>query len=424
MAELKLNKLDTKVEVSIIENGAEWTKLVEAAKKDLAENLEVKGFRKGQVPANIAEQHISKERTWYAAADKLIEATYSEAMELMSKEKIATRPSFDVKAVSDESIEAVLTSHLMPEVKLGDRSSISIKHEVEEVTQEEIDNEVAQLDTLLQEPKEVTGEDAAIDGDIANIDFLGKQDGVAFEGGEAKGFDLQLGSNQFIEGFEPQVVGMKIGETKDIEVTFPEAYPQAELAGKPAVFTVTLNAIKRMVPLEGEALQAKLKTFGFDSKEQIIKRIKEVAADRKAQMADDKFFKEYVDAVSELSDTQISISDEFLKQEIEAEFKRVEAQVAQQGMEMKKYLEMLGVSAEEFKETNLKESAHKRVKDGLIYATLVEELNIKAEEADIDAEYAKIAKDSKQDVEEVKKQIQPGSMESNVIFKKLVEAIK
>ncbi len=424
MAELKLNKLETKAEVSIIENGAEWTKFVEAAKKELMDNLEIKGFRKGKVPANIAEQHISQERVWYAAADKLINANYNQAIELLMTEKVATQPTFDVKAVSAESIEAVLSSHLMPEVKLGDRSNVKIEYKLEEVTQEEIDAEVSQLDDLLKEAKEVEGDNPAANGDITNIDFLGKVDGVAFEGGEAKGFDLTLGSKQFIEGFEEQVEGMKIGETKDINVTFPETYPQEDLKGKPAVFTVTLNAIKKMVELEGEELQTKLKAFGFDSKEEIISRIKEVASDRKEQMANDNFFREYVDAVSALEDTKVAISDEIIKQEIEQEYKRFEAQVSQQGMTIDKYLEMLGMSKEEFKEKNLKESSEKRVRDGLIYAQLIEDQAIKVEESDLDAEYAKIAKDSKVTVEEVKKQINPGSIESNVMFKKLINSLK
>ncbi len=424
MAELKLNKLETTVEVVITEGGEAWAKYVQSATTSLTANLEVKGFRKGKVPANIAEKHITKERTWHAAADKLVEAEFNAAIELMSSEKIATRPSINIKAVSDESIELVLTSHLMPEVKLGDRSQVKVEYKVEEVTQEEIDAEVKQLDAMLQEAKEVEGDAPAQDGDVANIDFLGKVDGVAFEGGEAKGFDLTLGSKQFIEGFEPQVVGMKVGETKDVEVTFPETYPQADLAGKPAVFTVTLNAIKRMVALEGEALSERLKQFGFDSKEQVVERIKEVSADRKVIDADNKYFQQYVEAIGELEGTTVSISDEFLKSEIEAEFKRVEQQVAQQGMEMKKYLEMLGMNAEEFKEKNLKESSRKRVKDGLIYSTLVEELNIKVEEADLEAEYEKIAKNAKTDVETVKQQTQADALASNITFKKLVEALK
>lgn len=424
MAELKLNKIETTVEVSIKENGAEWTKILEATKKQQYENLEIKGFRKGNVPANIAEKHISQEKVRFDAVNSLIEANYEEAMNLLTTEKIATRPTIDVRLLTDESVEAVLISHLMPEVKLGDRSSISVEYKVDEVTQEEIDQEVAQLDELLKGPQEVATTEPVEDGDVANIDFLGKVDGVAFEGGEAKAFDLKLGSKQFINGFEEQVVGMKVGETKDIEVTFPEAYPQAELAGKPSVFTVTLNAIKRMVDLEGAELEAKLATFGFKSKDEIVNRIKEVATNQKVDAANDNYFRAYVDAVVALEGTEILVADAIVDQEVEAEFKRFSAQIAQQGMTMDKYMEMLGMTVEEFKEKNLKESSKKRVHDGLVYAKLIEELGIKAEDADVEKEYEKIAEDSKTTVEKVKETIQRNSIESNVIFRKLVENLK
>lgn len=425
MANLKINKNGNYVEVLITETGADWTTLVTKAKKNLMDNLELKGFRKGNVPANIAEQNISQESIWHKAADLLIDAQYSEAIELLMKEKIATRPTFEIKAVSNDSIEAILKSVAMPEVKVGNRSSIKIEYKIEEPTQEEIDMEVKQLEQLLQKTIEV--EDTTVkvkDGDITNIDFLGKVDGVAFEGGEGKDFDLKIGSKSFIDGFETQVIGMKKGETKDITVTFPEQYPSEDLKGKEAVFTVTLNTVKTTVALEGEELNTKLKSFGFDSKDEIISKIKEVATDRKIQEANDKFFREYVEAIIALEDTSVILPEEILSQEIEQEFKRMEAQVTQSGMNMKEYLKMLAMSAQEFKDNNLKEAATKRVKEGLVYSALVDELNIKADEADFEAEYAKIAKDSKASVEEVKAQIKKDSIESNIIYTKLITAIK
>ncbi len=424
MANLKLNKLETTVEVVLTEQGADWTKHIEKAKKILMDNLEIKGFRKGKVPANIAEQKISEGQIWNEAANSLLEVHYSEAMDLLMKEKIATRPTLKIEAVSNEEVKAILTSVLMPEVKIGDRSSIKVEYKVEEVTQEDIDAEVKQLDTILQKQEEAGPDAVAKDGDMTNIDFLGKVDGVAFEGGEAKGFDLTLGSKQFIDGFEEQVVGMKIGEEKDIEVTFPETYPEESLKGKPAVFTVKLNAVKKMVNLEGEELVEKLKTFGFDNKDEVVARIKEVATDRKVQMANDEYFRNYMDAILALEDTKVTLPEEIIEQEIEQEFKRFEAQIAQQGLTMDKYMEMLGMNEEEFKSKNLREASEKRVKDGLIYSQLIEELEIKVEEADLEAEYAKIAKDSKAKVEDVKKQVAPQSIESNVIFKKLVNTLK
>ncbi len=421
MANLKLNKKDTIIEVNIQENGEAWKELLNKAKKDLMDNLELKGFRKGNVPANIAEQHIKSEQVWYKAADMLIDKEYQEAIKMLSEEKIATRPSFEVISVSDDAIEAVLKAIAMPEVKLGNRDSVKVEYKVEEVTKEEIDAEVSQLDGLLQKQEEVEG--AIAKDDIANIDFLGKVDGVAFEGGEAKAFDLKIGSKQFIDGFEDQLIGLKAGDEKNVEVTFPETYPSEDLKGKPAVFEVKVNAVKRSVALEGEELKEKLKSFGFETKEEIIKRIEEVAADRKLQEAQDKFFREYVEAVSALEDTKLIIPDEIVKSEVDVEFKRMEAQVAQQGMKMPDYLKMLKLSEKEFKEQNLTESSKKRIRDGLIYQQLIEDLGIKAEEADMEAEYAKIAKDSKANIEDVKKQVQAASIESNIVFRKLVEAL-
>lgn len=421
MAELKLNKKDTIIEVNIQESGDAWKELLSKAKKDLMDNLELKGFRKGNVPENIAEQNIKEEQVWYKAADLLIDAQYKDAIELLSKEKIATRPTFEIISVSNDAIEAVLKSVAMPDVKLGNRDSINIEYTVVEVTPDEIEIEVKQLDGLLQKQEEVDG--AIAKDDIANIDFLGKVDGVAFEGGEAKAFDLKIGSKQFIEGFEDQLIGLKAGDEKNVEVTFPETYPSEDLKGKPAVFEVKINSVKRNVNLEGEELKAKLKGFGFETKEEIVKRIEEVAAERKVQEAQDKFFREYVEAVAALTDTLLTIPDEIVKSEVDVEFKRMEAQVAQQGMKMPDYLKMLKLSEKEFKEQNLTESSKIRIRDGLIYQQLIDELGIKAEEADLNAEYEKIAKDSKASVEDVKKQIQPQSVESNIVFSKLVKAL-
>ena len=425
MANLKLNKDENNIEIIITESGDAWTNFLSKAKKDLISNLEVKGFRKGNVPENIAMKNITEHQIWNKAADLLIDGEYSRAIELLMKEKIATQPKLSVRAVSNESIEAVLTCIAMPEVTIGDRSAIKdIEFKVEEVTQEEIDKEVGELKTMFQDSKEAPEDAVAKNGDIANIDFSGKVNGEPFEGGESKGFDLKLGSRSFIEGFEPQVEGMKKGETKEIKVTFPEQYPSEEVAGKEAIFTVTLNSLKTLVDLEGEALKAKLETLGFESKEEIIEKIKDLIGEQKEQVANDKFFRAYIDAIIELEDTKINIPNEIVLQEIDSEFQRIELQVKQQGMEMKNYLKTLEMTAEEFKEKTLKEASLKRVKDGLIYSKLIEDLDIKVEEKDFDDEYVKISKNTKATMEEIKKQITKESIEANIIYSKLIEAIK
>ncbi|BDU67464.1 MAG: trigger factor [Candidatus Tyloplasma litorale] len=424
MANLKLNKKETKIEVQIIEDGEKWASLIEKAKKSLIENLEIKGFRKGHVPSQIAEKYISESQVWNKAADLLIESEYSNAIELLTKEQIATRPKFVINSISNESIDASLFSFVVPKIKIGDINKIEkIEYKVEEISEDELEKELKNLDDLLKTLKE-TDNKIAKDGDTVNIDFLGKINGEAFEGGESKDYDLKLGSNQFINGFEPQIVGMEKGQTKEIVVTFPQTYPEAKLSNKEAVFTVTLNSIKNMVELEGEELKEKLNSLGFSSKEEVINKIKEVIKNRKEEEADEKFFRKYINEILKLPETEVLISDEVLKDQIEEEFKRVEAQIVQQNMKMNDYLKMVGQTIEEFKEKNLKESSRKRITDGLIYSKLIEKLNIKVFDEEIEKEFEKLANNAKSTIEEVKKQIKKESIEGNLIFKKLIEALK
>ncbi|NQX83260.1 MAG: trigger factor [Mycoplasmataceae bacterium] len=425
MANLKLIKNDNYVKVIIKESGDNWTSFINKSKKNLIDNLELKGFRKGNVPEKIAEQNISKKNIWHKAADLLIEVEYSKAIQMLTKEKIATRPTFDINKVTDEEIEAELKSVLMPRIKIGNRDLIKIEFKPEKVTEEEINIEVKQLNEMLTKTINVEDEKAVVKvGDVANIDFLGKTNGKPFEGGDSKDFDLEIGSKSFIDGFEEEIIGMTKGQIKNFKITFSKQYPEKDLAGKEAVFTVTLNMIKKITLLKGKELETKLKSFGFDSKDDIVTRIREVAIEKKEQMENDKFFREYINEIIKLKDTNVIIPQEILDQEIEKEFKRMEVQIVEQGMNMKDYFKMLGTSEIEFRSNNLKDSATKRVRDGLIYSHLIEELKIEVKDEDLESEYKKIAKDSKTSIEKVKKQINKESIESNIIFIKLINKIK
>jgi len=249
----------------------------------------------------------------------LIDKESNKAIELLSKEKIATRPNFKIIKISRDEVEAVLESVAMPNVKIGDRSSIKVEMKVEEVSEDEINKELEQLETLLTKKVEKDGDTAIANDDIVNLDYLGKVDGVAFEGGEAKGFDLKIGSKQFIDNFEDQLIGMKKGEEKTITVKFPEQYPSEDLKGKEATFDVKINTINTITKLEGEELTAKLKEFGFNSKEELVKKIKEVAKEKKVAEAEDKYFREYFDEIVKLEGTKISIPDVLVEEEIQQE---------------------------------------------------------------------------------------------------------
>lgn len=426
MTKLKTNRKDSKIEVILTDSGESWTKLIEESKTELMSNLELKGFRKGKVPLQIAEKHISKEKIWNNAALKMVESNYNEALDLLIKEKAITKPKVSISVVTDELVEAILYAESMPEITLGDGSKIKVTYEEPIVTDEELDQEIKQLNDLLKVAKEI--KDNTINAkmnDIVNIDFLGKVEGKIFEGGEAKDFDLELGSKKFIPGFEEQIVGMKPGDKKDVKAKFPDVYPKEELAGKEAIFFVTLNSIKQMVDLEGEELKERIKNLGnFNSREEIITKIKEVALDRKKQLSNEKYFRDYVNEMLKLNDTKIEISDSIINDEIDVEFKRMEAQIKNQGMKFQDYLKMLNQSVEEFKEKNIKKNAELRIKEGLIYNKLVEIFSIVASDEEIENEYKKIANESNSKIDEVKQKINKNSIESNVIFLKLVSKLK
>ena len=309
----------------------------------------------------------------------------------------------------------------MPEVKLGNRDSIKIEYKVGELSKEELDNEISQIDTLLQGQTVI--DEKVKDGDIANIDYVGSINGKEFEGGSAKDFDLTIGSKSFIEGFEEQIIGMKKGDNEAIKVTFPNEYPSDELKGKEANFQVTINLVKRTKDLEGQELEKKLKEFGFNSKDEILSKVKNLAKEKKINEAQEKFFGEYIEAVAELSDTELTLPKEIIKSEVDIEYQRITQQVVEQGMKIDQYLKVMKMDEKEFKEKTLVKSSTKRIRDGLIYNKLIEELAIKVTESDLEKEYAKISIESKKTVEEVKKSIAENSIESNIVFNKLVEIL-
>ncbi len=425
MSKLNLEKKDGIAKIIIKESGSTWENLISKSEKILIENLEIKGFRKGKIPVEIAKKHISENTVWQKASDFLLEKKQDEIIKILGNEKIVSRPISKIVSVSNESVEIVVEVTLMPEIKIGDRSKIKVEYKVDDVADSEIEKEIEQLDNILKKDVEINDEKATAKmGNTVLIDFLGKVDDKTFEGGEAKNHSLELGSKKFIGDFEEQIVGMKKNESKDVKVTFPDEYPVDELKGKNAVFNVKLNSIIIKEKLKGEELSEKLKEFGFSSREEIIKRIKEFAKERKISMANETFFRKYTDEILKLNDTKIIVPENVLEQEIDSEFDKIKIQIEQQGMKLKDYFKMLNTNESDFKKDSLREASLKRIKDGLIYQQLIDDLDIKVEEKDLESEYEKIASDSNIKVEDAKKQIPETSIKANVLFKKLINTIR
>ena len=230
------------VTFDVVCDAAEFEKALNSAYLKNRKNIFVQGFRKGKAPRMIIEGMYGKEVFYDDATDELAPAAFEYAVGEESL-RVVGQPAVTKVDVSEEKVLTLsFTTAVWPEVTLGQYKGLEAPKAEVEITEEKIDEELTKIQK--RNARMVTVERPAEDGDTANIDYLGTVDGVAFDGGAAEGYNLLLGSNSFIPGFEAQVIGMSTGEEKDIEVTFPEEYHAAELAGKPAVFHVKVNELK------------------------------------------------------------------------------------------------------------------------------------------------------------------------------------
>ena len=410
--------------VTMTVTGDDWTKTLDKTQKQLLENLEIKGFRKGHVPANIAEKYVTAQHVQGKASEIIIDKEYSKVLDKLQEEKIITRPAINITKISDTEFEATFTSAIYPEIKLGKTSGFSAKWEADKASKEEVQAEIDKMAAHFMTTKEISGDRKLKDGDIANIDFVGKKDGVEFDGGAGKAYDLKVGSNSFIPGFEEQIKGMKKGEEKVIELTFPENYPSKDLAGADVTFDVTLNSIKEEVELEGKELEERLKMMGFKSKEDMNEKVEFLINDQKESAANEKYFNEVVEEIIADKGTEVEIPDALIEDEKHNQLQTFEQQLSKQGMTLDQYLEMIKKTREEFVDENLKENALNRIKHGLVYTQLVEELEATPTEKDIEKELKKIADQQGFKVEELKKNVDMNSFTNALMFQNLVQKLR
>ncbi len=406
--------------VVVSNDGEEWTSLVNTARKKLINNLELKGFRKGKVPENIALQNISSEQIWNEAASLLIDEKVEVINEEILKHKIIARPSIAIDAVSDESISMTFSAPLMPQVELGDLSKIKLKMDSFDATQEEIDAELKNLDQIRFQNSEVQ-EEAKL-GDTVVIDFSGSIDGEKFEGGQAEDFELELGSKSFIDTFEDQLVDKKAGDDVTVNVTFPETYPVENLANKPAVFEVKIKTVKRKAELSPKELDAKAKELKFESFKQIEQSIINSVKDRKKADVYNKFMRKVIQVVDEMEDTKFDIPEELIVQETEEALKKFEHQLQHSGLNLKDYLKMINKSQEEFKKENLRENAINQIKEQIIFEAIDQKVNIEVSSKEIEDKYKELSTTQNIDLKDVKEQVSEDQIKNEVRFFRLVES--
>lgn len=396
--EKKINKLEqSKVEIIVSVEKEKWSKAQKDAFDKLAANVEIKGFRKGKAPAEMVKAKVDQGQVFDRAINALLQDTYRQVITEENLRPFA-RPVVDVTKLSNLELELKFTLVLAPEVTLGEYKGLHAEKKEVVVTDHEIEHALEHL--VKDNASLVVKEDAAKLGDTVVMDFEGFVDGKAFEGGKAENYALELGSGQFIPGFEDQLVGAKAGEDKEVNVTFPAEYVP-ELASKDAMFKVKVHEVKeKKVPELNEEL---IKDLNLPN----VKTLDDLKAHEKVKLQNQKeneAKREYYEAlVKQIRDgAKIDLAKEIIDGEVEAMEENMRKQIEQQGLTLDKYLQITGQTMEQVHETMRKE-AEDNVRSVLVLEKIAEVEKISVEDDEIEFELAKIADQYKMPIDEVKK---------------------
>lgn len=377
----KLN--ETTYEVTVVKTGDEVKHLKEHVMTHF-NGAKVDGFRPGHVPQNVLEKKYKKE-----IEDEIVNHIVSDEYAKVVTEN-NLKPVDNVNLIKyeneDDKIELVFTIPVLPEIKLGEYKGVKAEKEKLDITEEKLNEEIERLRANAAKLKEVEEKTAAELNDVVNINFEGFIDGEAFEGGKAEGFDLTLGSKSFIDTFEEQITGHKKGDEFDVNVTFPENYGVANLSGKPALFKVKVNSIKRKE--EAELNDDLAKELGYDSLEDLKSKTKENLTKREENRIESDFRNKVVEKVVE--SVSVEVPEQLVQKEIQYRMSEFAQQLQMQGMSIEQYFEMTGQNAEKMRET-LKESAEKSIKAQLVLDEIAKVENISATDEDVNKEIEKMA---------------------------------
>lgn len=367
--------------------GKDWEKALDKAFKKKVKEVKVDGFRKGSVPKNIYIEKFGIESLYMDAANDVVQDAYTKALQ-DSKVEPVIEPAIDVKEINEEKVVFEITITGKPEVKLGDYKNLKVKKEDVEVSKEEVDHEIEHLREQFAEIR--VKEDGKVeDGDTAVIDFKGTVDGKELEGGSGENFPLEIGSHTFIPGFEEGVLGMKVGEEKDLHLKFPEDYVK-DLAGKEVVFHVTLNEIKtRILPDIDEDF---FKDLGYDkvtNQDELVIEVEKVIKDRKTQDADDRFLEEVLKNASE--NMEVDLPEEIIDDEVHRMMHQFESQLKMQGITLDQYMEFTKMSHEDFHK-NMEPEAIKRIKYRYLIEAVAEKEKIEVTDEETEKDADEMAK--------------------------------
>ncbi len=410
------------VKITIELDKKEWNEAQEQAYERTKGRYSLPGFRKGKVPKNLLEKTYGTGIFYEEAINQCFPKYYGEVLDKEPSIVAVANPDVDIKDLSDDKLVLEAIVAVKPEVELGDYKGINFKKKVYNVKEKDVTEEIERLRERNSRMLDVTDR-AVADGDTTIIDYSGSVDGVKFEGGTAEKQTLVIGSKTFIPGFEEQVIGMNIGEEKDINVKFPEEYHAEELKGKDAVFHIKLHEIKvkELPEVNDEFIK---EAVGAESVEAYKKEVKDRIKKQNADKADRELEDEMVKVISD--NAKVEIPDALIESQIDHMVSEMDYRLSYQGLRLEDYLKYMGKSMEEYR-NEYREQAGVIVKQQLVIEKIIDVEKIEATEEDIDAKIEEMAAAQNKKVPDYKKNMaarQLDYIKNGIIVKKFFELLK
>jgi trigger factor len=409
-------QLDIEVDVEQV------SQALDRAYRNMVKQVNIPGFRKGKTPRPIFERFVGKEALYEEAMETLVPEAYYQALEDTGVEPI-DQPNIEIMQVEDgKPVQIKATVDVKPEVYLGQYKGLEVAKNVTEIQDRDVEYELER--SRNRHAKLIPLDEGTVEeGDQIELDFLGKIDGEPFEGGEGKDYPLTVGSKSFIPGFEEQLIGMPMGEMKEIEVKFPADYQAPELAGKDATFEITVKSIKRKELLELDDEFAK-DVSEFETIEELRADIRNKLIKNAEERAEQQFKQDVIDIA--VSNANVEIPEKMIEAQLDESIRNMDSRLQSQGIDLETYLNYTNGSMEQLREQMMPEIEH-RVRTNLVLEAIAKYEGIKPSEEEIKEECKKVATYYQQDPEEfynmLKKERQLGFITESLVMEKTVNLL-
>ena len=386
--------------------------------KKASRNIAIPGFRRGKAPRAIVEKMYGREVFYEDAVNEILPGAYEEAIKDFEFQ-IVSRPEFEVETIDENGVVMTAKFYVKPEVEIKDYKGIPVTREVKPVTDADVDSEIESTRARNSRMIDVTDRQSAV-GDVVNFDYEGSVDGVPFDGGKAEGYDLKLGSGQFIPGFEDQLAGHSIGDEFDVNVTFPEEYHASELAGREAVFKCRLNGIKyNELPVLDDEFARDVSEF--DTLDEYKKDIRAKLEERNAKTADNEVEEQIIAALIER--LEADIPEVMFENETENFVRDYDSRLRMQGLDLSTYFKYTGLDLDALR-SQMRPDAERQVKTRLALEKIASLENIQVSEDELADEYKRLSEAYGMTEEQVKAAVEEKSLIEDLKVKKAVDLVK